>query len=226
MGKYENEMRLFDPKLGQRLYVDAQERELFIKAANELANRKHRLFCHVLHWTGARISEVLELTGQKIDFNKQAIIFRTIKKRKYTMKGELKVPVYRQVSVPPELTNNLDFFFNLRNRKNIGDPSLSLPLWSHKSDPKKQMSRSTGWRIIKRVMDSAGIEGPQATAKAFRHGYACAMIMGGMDIYTLQHTMGHERAETTSIYLQVKGQEAHDLQMQYWNKANKTWKED
>ena len=119
MGKYENEMRLFDPKLGQRLYVDAQERELFLKAANELGNRKHRLFCHVLHWTGARISEVLELTGQKIDFNKQAIIFRTIKKRKFTMKGELKVPVYRQVSVPPELTNSLDLFFNLRNRKNI-----------------------------------------------------------------------------------------------------------
>nr|WP_320013498.1 hypothetical protein [uncultured Desulfobacter sp.] len=46
---------------------------------------------------------------------------------------------------------------------------------------------------------------------------------GGMDIYTLQHIMGHERPETTAIYLQVKGQEAHELQMQYWKRANKNW---
>ena len=39
MTKYENEMRLFDSKLGQRLYVDAKERELFLAAANELENR-------------------------------------------------------------------------------------------------------------------------------------------------------------------------------------------
>jgi len=33
--------------------------------------------------------------------------------------------------------------------------------------------------------------------------------------------MEHERPETTAIYLQVKGQEAHGMQMQYWNRANK-----
>jgi integrase/recombinase XerD len=225
MTKYENEMRLFDPKLGQRLYVDAQERERFLEAANKLENRQHRLFCHVIHWTGARISEALELTGQRIDFDRQAIIFRTLKKRKLTQKGEIKGPVFREVPVPPELTNFLDLLYDLRNLKRSNDPSLSLPLWSQKNDPKLSMSRSTGWRIVKRVLDSAGIEGTQATPKSFRHGFGVAMIMGGMDIYTLQHIMGHERPETTAIYLQVKGQEAHDMQMQYWNRANKNWKE-
>jgi integrase/recombinase XerD len=225
MEKYENEMRLFDPKLGQRLYVDTKERERFLAAANQLENRKYRLFCHVLHWTGARISEALELTGQRIDLEQQAIIFRTLKKRKLNRKGEIKAPVFRQVPVPPELTNSLDYLYDLRNLKKSNDPFLSLPLWSQANDPKRPMSRSTGWRIIKRVLDSAGIEGPQATAKGFRHGFGVAMIMGGMDIYTLQNIMGHERPETTSIYLQVKGQEAHDLLMEYWNRANNRWKE-
>jgi len=62
-----------------------------------------------------------------------------------------------------------------------------------------------------------------STAKGFRHGFGVAMVLGGMDIYSLQHIMGHERPETTSIYLQVKGQEAHELQMQYWKRANKNW---
>ncbi len=51
------------------------------------------------------------------------------------------------------------------------------------------------------------------------------MILGGVDINTLKTRLGHERAETTAIYLQVKGQEAHDLQMKYWQEANKSWKE-
>lgn len=63
----------------------------------------------------------------------------------------------------------------------------SLPLWSNKSDPKKSVSRSTDWRIVKTAQERAGIEGPQATAKGLRHGTACAMIMGGIDLYTLQY---------------------------------------
>jgi integrase len=224
--KYHSEMRLFDPKLGQRLYLDERERELFLESTNRLKSRRHRLFCHVLHWTGARLSEALELTGNNIDCDKQTIIFRTLKKRKRTAKGELKAPVYRQVPVPPELISGLDYRYNLRNLKKAKDTSLALPLWSHKSAPRKPMSRSTGWRIVKSALEHAGIEGPQATAKGLRHGCACAMILGGMDIYTLKTILGHERAETTAIYLQVKGQEAHELQMQYWKEANKNWKND
>ncbi len=40
------------------------------------------------------------------------------------------------------------------------------------------------------------------------------MVMGEMDLYTLQHMLGHERSETTAICLRVKGQEAHDIQKQ------------
>lgn len=130
MEKYHSEMRLFDPKLGQRLYLDEKERERFLAATEELNSRKHKLFCHVLHWTGARISEALELTGNNIDCDKKAIIFRTIKKRKRTIKGELKAPVFRQIPVPPELINGFDYRYNLKKKRKLKDPSLLLPLWS------------------------------------------------------------------------------------------------
>ncbi len=47
------------------------------------------------------------------------------------------------------------------------------------------MTRSTGWRIVKRVLDQAGIEGRQATAKGGCRGFGAAMIMGGMEIRPL-----------------------------------------
>lgn len=223
MPDYASEMRLFDPALGQRLYLDASERERFLQSVNTLNNRGHRLFCAVLHWTGARISEVLGVTGQHINFDRQTITFRTLKKRKLTRKGETKAPAFRQVPVPPELLDSLDFFFDLRDRQRRRDPALVAPLWPQRRDPTVPMSRATGWRIVKRVMKVAGIEGPQATPKSFRHGFGVAMALGGMDVYTLQHILGHERPETTSIYMSTKGQEAQQLQMHYWAKANHDW---
>lgn len=223
---YESEMRLFDPANGERLYLTSKERERFLAASNELANREYRLFCHVLHWTGARLSEVLELTGDRIDFEQKAIRFRTLKKKKKNRKGELKKPQFRLVPVTDDLINTLDLLFDLRNKKKKNSSSMLLPLWGSQLQPDKPISRSTGWRIVKKVFKAANIEGPQATTKSLRHGYAVAMIEADMDIYTLQRRMGHERPETTSIYLQVKGVEAHTLQMKYWERANKDWQTD
>jgi integrase len=138
--------------------------------------------------------------------------------------GETKARVYHQVPVPRELTNFLDLLYDLRNLKKNNDPFLSLPLWSQKTILNGLCHDLRDGGLLNE-MDNAGIEGTQATPKSFRYGFGVAMVMGGMDIYTLQHIMGHERPETTAIYLQVKGLEAHDVPMQYWNRANKKWKE-
>lgn len=223
MTQYASEMRLFDPSLGQRLYMDASERQAFLEASNELDSRRQRLFCQVLHWTGARLSEALALTGQHIDCRRKSITFQTLKKRKYTQKGELKAPSFRQVPVPPELINPLDLYFDIRARQKTKDRTLNDPLWPGKGSPQKPLSRTTGWRIIKRTMELAGIEGPQACPKGFRHGFGVAMAMGGMPPHRLQSILGHERADTTAIYYQMVAQEAHDMQMQHWKKANEPW---
>jgi integrase len=222
MSKYASEMRLFDPGTGDRLYMNENERERFIKAARALDNRSHWLFCEMVHWTGCRISEALELTPRRIDTDAMTVRFRTLKKNKYTKNGQLKAPVYRDVPLSQELLLSLDLYFNIRKARKTRR-KINNYLWPNQADPKRPMDRSTGWRIIKRVLDVAGIDGPQATAKGFRHGYATSMIQAGMSIYELKDRLGHESASTTAIYAQVVGQEAHELQMQYWERANKNW---
>jgi integrase/recombinase XerD len=224
MSEYASEMRLYDPDSEKPLYLNDDERKLFLEAAEKLENQSHSLLCEVLHWTGCRISEALELTPRRIDIDGRNIRFRTIKKRKYTKHGELKAPVFRSVPIANAsgLARSLDLFFQIRKSKKTG-VGLDDLLWPNQADPKRPMSRTTGWRIVKKVLDAAGIEGPQATAKGLRHGYGVAMIMGGLDIHTLKKRLGHENVETTAIYMQVLGKEAHSLEEDAWRKANENW---
>ncbi|MEW8048789.1 MAG: site-specific integrase [Candidatus Thiodiazotropha sp.] len=222
MSEYASEMRLYDPESEERLYLDADERERFIDIADRLENRAHCLLCEVVHWTGCRISEALELTPRRINIDKRVIRYRTIKKRKYTRQGELKAPVFRDVPISKELARSLDMFFEIRKARKTRK-GIDKLLWPNQADPLRPIARTTGWRIIKRALDKAKIEGPQATAKGLRHGYAVAMILGGLDVQILKKRLGHESADTTAIYLQVVGDEAHKLDGEAWKKANESW---
>tara|TARA_R110001583_G_scaffold126875_2_gene278462 strand:- start:2120 stop:2827 length:708 start_codon:yes stop_codon:yes gene_type:complete len=224
--EYASEMRLYDPDTEERLYMDAKERERFLNASNELKRRDYRLFCQAIHWTGARPAELIELTGNRIDVINNCIKLRTLKQRKFNRKGEVKAPQYREIPVPESLIDSLDYLYDLRNKKRKACPSLGLPLWANDKDPSKHISRTTGWRIVKRAMAIAGIEGKQSSPKGFRHGFGVAMAVAGRNIYEIQKLLGHSEASSSAIYLSVVGREAHDLQMDAWSVANKNWSKD
>lgn len=207
MSSFADEMRLFDNH-GNRLYLNADERARFLAAAKDLEPH-YRVACEVLHYTGCRISELLEVSAQRVSLADKTLTFRTLKKRRLTRDGREKKPEYRAVPVPDELVSNLDLVFQVRRRRG---PALNEPFWP--------VRRLTLWRQVKKAMDAAGIAGPQATAKGLRHGYGTAMTLAGMDIYLLAQRLGHANAATTQIYRQAVGEDDHRLQMQYWEKAD------
>ena len=201
------EMRLFSPG-GERLYVNALERDRFLVALDEEAPND-RLFCQVLHYSGCRPTEALELVAGRVAVDESALVFRSLKKRKTDSRGRIKQPQFRTVPVPSILIENLDLVFNLRARIKRGQ-DLDKPLWS--------MSRPTAYRLVKRVMDRAGISGKQATGKGLRHGFGVAMVSGKkpLALHVLAQIMGHSDTQTTEIYLQVVGEEKHSMVMDAW----------
>jgi len=152
MANFFPEMSLFDEN-GKRLYLTDTERKLFLEASKS-ENRENRVFCSVLHYTGCRLSEALELTPRQISIQDQAIIIRTLKKRKHDKQGREKKPQFRSVPVPSSVVNFFDLVFDLRRRQQRNN---AQPFWN--------MSRTTAWQMVKKVMDRAGISGPQATPK-------------------------------------------------------------
>ncbi|GLI50904.1 hypothetical protein TSYNTROOL_09900 [Tepidanaerobacter syntrophicus] len=66
-----------------------------------------------------------------------------------------------------------------------------------------KMERSTIFRIIKKYAALAGIEKP-VHPHTLRHTFAQTLIDSGVDIFTVQHLLGHEDITTTQRYHRPK----------------------
>ena len=113
-------MQLHDAE-GRRLYLTDEERRAFSAAAAQ-APREVRTLCGVLHATGCRISEDLELTAELIDLSGRVLVFESLKKRR--------TGVFRAVPVPPELLDALDLVHGIREAKQRGATKALLWPWS------------------------------------------------------------------------------------------------
>jgi len=186
-------MRLYDNQ-SQRLYINAEERALFLKAAVSQPPNI-RAFCLTLFYTGCRLSEARELRFSAIQPHTRLISFRSLKKRNQHH--------IREVPVPQELIDALA----------ILPRDLGHPVWMHNH---KRVSRVTAYRWIKAVMNEAHITGPQATPKGLRHGYGIHAVRSGVQLHMLQKWMGHANMATTAIYANAVGSEELEIADRMW----------
>lgn len=158
-----------------------------------------RLFCQMLYYTGARISEVAELRVPQIDFTDKTVILRTLKQRR--------VDVYRQIPLPDSYMGSLLAFLD-EYRKETGEFDLGdRQIWP--------FSVRTASRVVKVVMNEATVCGVQASAKGLRHGFAVYGVTR-VPLSLVQKWMGHSSLKTTSIYLQVSGMEERSWAERMW----------
>ena len=185
---------------GNRKYLTVGERRKFLKAAKQMEPSVYA-FCLVLALTGARLSEVLALTPRQIDAEAGVIMIRSLKKRQYSS------AVYRAVPVPPRLLRLLETVHNLKSARRDGT-QIDAPMWP--------WCRTTAWKRVKEVMRAAGIDGVHASPKGLRHGYAVGALVVGVPDTTVMRWLGHSRLETTMIYTEALGAEAHAIAKRMW----------
>lgn len=160
-------------------------------------------FCLVVTETGCRISEALNLTSDRIDLEAGTINFESLKKRR---RG-----VYRAVPVSPDVLAELRRAHGLA--PSTGKETKPFKLWP--------WARMTAYRHILTVMKAAKIEGPHATPKGLRHGFAIAALEAGVPINLVQRWMGHSSLATTAIYANAMGAEERRFASRLWGKPKK-----
>lgn len=188
---------LFD-RSGHRKYLTASERRAFAVRASRFPI-PIKLFCLTLLYTGARLSELLALTSDRIDVANNAIIFETLKRRRRC--------VFRAVPVPAALIGQiLGFGGKLDKRMENGQADLRLWTWG----------RTTAWKHVKTVMTQAGIPPNLTCPKAARHAFGVNAIQTGVSLNVVQRWMGHAQITTTAIYADALGKEERVLAQRTW----------
>jgi integrase len=183
---------------GSRKYLNAVERRRFLESAQQFPVPE-RLFCQMLAWTGARISEVLALTAAAIDIDSGVVCPVTLKRRK--------LGVIRQVPLPPDILSELERAFNLRDAQR--DPERAKRrIW--------RFSRTTAWRRVKDVMAAADVRGTPAMPKGLRHGFGVKAFQSNVPPHLVQRWLGHASITTTAIYCDVIGPEERAFAERMW----------
>lgn len=178
---------------GERKYVTVDEgwRLLDVAAA---ADEQEAAFCAVLLLCGCRVSEALGLRRPHIEAEQRVLRFRTLKRRRGAI-------VWRSVPVPDFLVSMLAA---LPER-----PDGRIFPWS----------RTTAWRLVKRLMAEANIDGSHASPKGLRHRFGVVAAGEGVPVALIQRWMGHSKLENTLIYLQAVGAEERQMASRLWGQA-------
>ena len=192
---------LYDGR-GRRKYLVPKERWAFVNAALDVGG-KIGTFCAVLAFCGARISEVLALTPERIDDGNVAINFETLKRRE---RG-----IIRAVPVPRKLLDYLNDVHQFRDAQ--CDPARSGErLWP--------WSRTTAWRRVKEVMRLAHQPEYVSQPKALRHAFGAEAVLNKVTLPLVKKWMGHAKFETTEIYTTLVGEEERSLARLTWRRAS------
>ena len=183
---------------GRRKYLTLDERRAFFEAIPKALDREKRTFALILYYTGCRISEALEITHARIDHSQKGVTIRSLKRRKQT---------FRFVPLPCPFLEKLDDVHRVKDMQQ-DKGTKNKKLWG--------FNRTTGWASIKKVMEIAGIEGVQATAKGLRHSFAIAHQEEKTPEHMIQRWLGWASPAMLSVYGKAVGEEERTLAARLW----------
>lgn len=190
-----HELKVKTLKIQRQIFAD-KERELtkeeygrLLTAAKNKGNEKLYYLMQTIGSTGLRISELKYITCEAVNTG-QAVI---------NCKGKI-----RQVFLPKQLCKMLKTYIR---RHNIESGSIFI------TKSGKPLDRSTIWKMLKNLCESANVARIKVFPHNFRHLFARTFYSLQKDIVRLADILGHSSVNTTRIYTIETG-EIHIKQIQ------------
>ena len=177
-----------DKPVPRYLTVDDMFRLLDSVKTDNLTGKRNRALLETMYSTGIRVSELVGLNTDNIDFSGKVI--------RVTGKGNVEriVPIGKKA-----LGIIKDYRDNLQQSKGIGfNPNGPLFLNNNKG---RLTARSVA-RILDKAARSVGLSVPVAPHD-LRHTFATHMLDAGLDLRVVQEMLGHKQLSTTQKYTHV-----------------------
>jgi len=172
-------LRLPNPKKNSTL-PDILSVEEIRKMLDSTTNAKHKLIIKLLYGCGLRVSEVISLKKEDVNFEEGMIHVRLAKGMKD-----------RFVKIPDSLSKELEYYSGLSEDK-----------WFFVSARGGKLTTATIQAIVKNSAKKAGIK-KRVYPHLLRHSFATHLLEQGTDLRIIQKLLGHSDVKTTQIYTQV-----------------------
>ena len=191
------------PKIGRSLPKSLTEAEvdalLEAPLVTDPLGHRDRTMLEVLYATGLRVSELVSLKHNQVNFNQGVMrILGKGNRERLIPLGEEAVSWLQQFTQGPRveilLERQTEYLFPTRR----GD----------------RMTRQAFWHIIKRYSKKAGIN-KELSPHTLRHAFATHLLNHGADLRVVQMLLGHSDLSTTQIYTHVARERLKDLHSQH-----------
>lgn len=157
---------------------------------------RDRTMLEVLYATGMRVSELINLTLDRVDLNMKYIIaFGKGSKERIVPLGSVAAEFLQQYleKVRPKLTHD-------DRNTNI----VFLAFGGH------ELTRQRFWQIIRAYGRKANIN-KALTPHILRHSFATHLLDNGADLRSVQELLGHSDISTTQIYTHLTNKRLRDI---------------
>ncbi len=189
-----------EKKLPKFLEYDQAQRLLNTPPAHTWLGARDRAMMEVLYSTGMRVSELVALNMEDVDFLGEVIHVRG--------KGK------KERICPIGLTalQNIQNYLEFRSRRMANDSTFDSKVLFANKHGQRLSDRSVRRKMDKYLIE-AGLE-PGISPHTLRHSFATHMLNNGADLRSVQELLGHQSLSTTQIYTHIT---TSRMQEQYEN---------
>mgnify|MGYP000696706604 FL=1 len=185
------------PKLEKKLptYLTNEEiAKLFNIRLTKPVDYRNKAILEVMYATGARISEVINLEVNQIDF--EECIIRVVGKGKKE----------RIIPLDDVAIEALDNYINNYRPFLIKNETCNYVFLNKNGE---KISRQMIFKMLKNLANKAGIT-KEISPHTLRHSFASNLLNNGADLRVIQELLGHENLETTEIYSHLQNKKIKD----------------
>lgn len=189
-----------EKRLPKFLEYEQVQRLLNTPPANTWLGARDRAIMEVLYSTGMRVSELVALNLDDIDFLSEVIHIRGKGKKE------------RISPIGSSALRSIQSYIEYRNKRMANDPGFDHKVLFANKHGKRLSTRSVRRKMDKYLIE-AGLD-PAISPHTLRHSFATHMLNNGADLRSVQELLGHQSLSTTQIYTHISTSQMNE---QYHN---------
>lgn len=186
-----------EKKLPKFLEYEEVKRLLETPPMNNWLGARDRAIMEVLYSTGVRVSELVALNMDDVDFLGEVIHVRGKGKKE------------RIAPISSSALQTIQHYMEFRNKRAQSNANFDPKVLFVNKHGKRLSTRSVR-RKMDKYLKMAGLD-PSISPHTLRHSFATHMLNNGADLRSVQELLGHQSLSTTQVYTHLTTKKIKDV---------------